>query len=251
MRNGKFRFVVLVAVVVLFMVVTWASPTAIAQTPPEAQSLNSGAFFIGEDGVERSMSVGDVVIQTQRLADGTCGPHNFTVGGRGDAKSISVNFDQSRCAMVVAEIVRKSTATDLKAPIQADEYGPGRATRSTPGAKWRVQAVSEWRGALNEELTQSIASLEFKTASLTGGGSLFERHVASPDCWGNYNPPWFDWTEDSCTSLGSASGPGFMSSKISGTFHHAVHLWSHELRSTARAYGGNPYLPHSIGNVSL
>ncbi len=257
MSNRKFRVVVLVAVVVSFVAAAWASPTAFAQTPPEPQSPDPGAFYIGEDGAKRLMSVGDVVIQTQRLADGACGPHDFTVGGRGDVKSITLDFDQSRCAMVVAEIVRDSRALELEALIQAEADQPGGATQSATEAKWRVQAVGEWRGAFNEELTQVKATVEFKTSSLTGGGPLFDRYVAPPDCWGNYNPPWFDWTEDSCTSLGSASGPGLMSSTISGTFHHAVLRWMHhEIRSKVRADGWES-IPaafdwdcRSIGHVS-
>ncbi len=238
MKNGMLKLAGWVTAFALIAVAAWASPTATAQTPPEAQSTNSGAYFLGGDGQERSLSVGDVVTQTQRLADGTCGSHDFTVGGRGYVKSISVVFDQSRCAMVVAEIVSDPTTQAQEPFIQAKSEVTSRSTQSSSEAKWRVRAVGEWRGFANEELTQATATIKFKTSSLTGGGPLFDRYIAPPDCWGNYNPPTFNWTEDSCTSLGSASDPGLVSSTISGKFHHAVFRWMHhEIRSTAKARG--------------
>ena len=238
MKSSKLRIAVLVTAVALIAVAAWVPPTAEAQSPPEAQSTASGAYFLGGDGQERSLSVGDVVTQTQRLANGTCGSHDFTVGGRGDVKSISVEFDQSRCAMVVSEIVSDSITQVRESFFESKSGVNSRSTQSSNEAKWRVRAEGEWRGFANEELTQAIATVEFKTSSLTGGGPLFDRYIAPPDCWGNYNPPAFNWTEDSCTSLGSASGPGLVSSTISGKFHHAVFRWMHhEIRSTAKARG--------------
>ena len=87
-------------------------------------------------------------------------------------------------------------------------------------------------------MTRSRASVKFKTASLTGGGSVYDGVNPWHDCAAKYFPPVFLWREDSCVHAGfNLSGPNFIWSETLGSFHHQVLGFDHDSRAKAGGKG--------------
>ena len=244
MNNGKMRAIFLFTVLLLVSAASSGIHTVLAQTEQDPPTQNSSAWFKLENSERQSISIGDVVAQGQINPDGSCIGSTFEIGMEGDVKSVSVGIQENTCSLVVKDIVLNSGVDERDAPIAGE--GGKLDLRSTAQSSseytWRVHSTSEWRGAGNEELTQTIASVTFKTASQYGGGAVYGGSQPSYSCYANHSAPIFWWEVDACRMVEySLTGPDFIWAKSSGEFSHDYFDWDHELTAKAEGRG---WLPH-------
>jgi hypothetical protein len=241
MNRTSILLVVAAVSIAIGAVVTFTMPSASAKTESPATQLNETSAWVKvEGGEKRSISKGEIITHAARLSDGTCDTPRFTVGMNGDVKSIDTVFDEN-CTLSVKDIVLNPKVAELEALI---EQTSGKVARAKPlmtgGWKWEVRSYGEWQGTqpVNEELTQAIASVKFKTALLTGGGSVYDGDNPWHDCWANWSPPVFYWIEDACTHLSfGLSGPNQIWSSTKGKYHHSAFGWNHDIIPTAAGIG--------------
>ena len=205
-------------------------PEASAETPQEGERQATSAWFQLEGGQKLDVFRGDAITQVQLKADGTCeAMPAFKVGMSGDVQAVRVALNED-CSIVIDDIVLNPEASEL-------ESGN---VLAAAGWKWEVRSIGEFQGLhpVNETLTQSTASVKFKTASLTGGGPVYDGDNPWHDCFARYGLGVFRWIEDSCTHSGyDLSGPYAIWSETVGTFHHENFGWHHSIEAKASGLG--------------
>ena len=258
MNNGKIRAIFLFTVLLLVSAASSGIHTVLAQTEQDPPAQDSSAWFKLENGEKQSISRGDVVAQGQIDPDGSCLGPTFEIGMEGDVKSVSVGIQEDTCAIVVIDIILNSGVNEPVAPIagKGSMLGLRSTAQSSSDYKWKVRSTGEWRGAGNEELTQTNAFVTFKTANLHGGGAVFDGSQPSYNCYANHSAPIFWWEVDSCRMVEYAlTGPSSIWAKSSGEFSHDYFDWEHEITAKAEGRGwlSNPSMfrstCRSIGTV--
>lgn len=239
MNNGKIRAIFLFTVLLLVSAASSGIHTVLAQTEQDPPAQDSSAWFKLENGEKQSISRGDVVAQGQIGSDGTCLGPTFEIGMEGDVKSVSVEIQEDTCDVVVRDIVANSGVNEINAPISG--IGSISAIKSIAQSseyQWRVQSTGEWRGAGNEELTQTMAWVTFKTANQYGGSAVYDGSDPSYYCYGNHSAPLFWWEVDSCRMVGYAlTGPSSIWAKSSGEFSQDQFGMEHEITAKAEGRG--------------
>lgn len=238
MKKPNTRAAFVVVALAMITMAAWALPNVSAETGHESK-LNETSAWAQVDGSEKqSISKGDVLAQADRLADGSCDRLSYSVGMRGDVKSIKTHINEDDCTLVVLDVVLNPQAEELKALIESDTAEDENASLMS-GYQWEVQTRSEWQGltGVSEVLTRSLASVRFWTASFSGGAEVYSGSNASYSCYA-WGPPTNVWYVDSCSRVAySLSGPYDIWSLTSGSFHHGIGGWDHTTTAEAAGLG--------------
>ena len=155
---------------------------AIAQAPPAGD--DSGVTItVDEKDSKSNVAEDDVVDQGNKTEGVDCAIPDVTIELDGSFKSVQLAVNNDNCNTYVEEIVRAAPFPDE----------PSERFSAAAGYKWRVGALAKVKGLLDiDTLTRTTGEVDFKMASFTGGGSVYDGSNRQEDCWGNHKaPPWF------------------------------------------------------------
>ncbi len=253
MKAYIFRAILIVGILAVLTLLAIGLPGASAQTPPVSDNI--GAFFQMEGGERIALSVdsiGDNVAQLTSQDDGSC-DGDFSIELTGSIERVRVRINED-CSVTVANVVPDRRWGELVASMDEEL---ARSAAGALGWKWEVRADAEFQGLhpVNEMLTRSRASVKFKTASLSGGGNVYDGENPWHDCHARYGQNIFFWVVDNCIHAGfNLDGPTFIWSETLGYFHNTVLGYPHSSRAKAGGKSGL-YAPdmfyagcsHSVG----
>ena len=100
-----------------------------------------------------------------------------------------------------------------------------------------------------DTLTRTTGKVDFKMASFTGGGAVYDGSNRQEERWGNHTVTPFFYYVDTCTrSSSSLSGPSSIYNEAKGVYTHTiVPSWGHTTwaKAQARGYKKMPHVFHA------
>ena len=210
------KFVTVAGALAILLTASWLvinGAPANAQNPPAGE--DSGVT-VTVDGNESRTNVaeGDVVDNGEKTEGIDCAITDVTIEMDGNFQSVLLAVNNDTCDTYVEEIVRADPFPDE----------PSNQFSTEAGYKWRVGAIAKVKGLGDiDTLTRTTGEVDFKMASFTGGGAVYDGSNRQEDCWGNHKaPPWFYYV-DTCTRSGSSlAGPSSIYNEAKGVFTHKI-----------------------------
>ena len=219
--------------------VAFASMPAGSGEPP-AQEESSIRITVDGKDAKTAPRQSDVVDTGEKTEDVDCAIPDVTIEMSGDVKSVRLAVDNETCNTYVKEIVENPPFSE----------GNSSYFDVTSGYKWRVEAITRVVGLESiDTLSRTRAKVDFKMASFTGGGSVYEGSDTYKNCWANHTFLPFHYYEESCTRTDvDLNGPSSIFTDVEGEYSHLlVPSWGHitSAKAQARGYRNMPHVFHA------
>ena len=174
---------------------------ASAGEDPGGNEAVENSIKITVEGNEPKTNVakGDELHRGSRVSDdpdAECDIPPVRIQMSGDVSSVRVGVDEGTCNLKVVDIVMNDT--DLEDPsIPGSSFST--AVNATSGFEWYIESLAKVVGVESiDDLTKTYAHFNFKTASFTFSGSLYDGQNPNGRCWAHYDPPIYWYLIESC-----------------------------------------------------
>ena len=230
--RSPIKFVATAMALVILLTASWLVINGVpanAQAPPANDEPGVSITIDGND-TRTNVAEGDVVDQGNKTDGVDCAIPDVTIEMDGRSKRVLLAVNNDNCNTYVKNIE------------VADAYpdDPSNQFSTTAGYKWRVEAITRVVGYNSiDTLTRTTGKVDFKMASFTGGGAVYDGSNRQEECWGNHTVTPFFYFVDTCTrSSSSLSGPSSIYNEAKGVYTHTiVPSWGHTTWAKAQARG--------------
>ena len=240
--QSSIRFFATAASLVILLTAAWLVINGVpanAQDPP-AREETSVKVTVDGAGPNRNVAKGDVVDNGEKTEGVDCTIPDLTIEMGGDVEKVLLAVDNDTCDTYVKDIVEAEDFPD----------DPNSQFSVTAGYEWRVGAITRVVGFNSiDTLTRTTGEVDFKMASFTGGGSVYDGNNRQEDCWGNHTVVVFQYYEDTCSrSASSLGGPSSIYNQAKGVYtNRVISSWGHTTwaKAKARGYHEMPHVFHA------
>ncbi len=237
------RFFAMAASLVILLTAAWLVINGVpagAKDPPAGDDSGVKVTVDGEE-TRGNVSKDDVVHDGDQTEGVDCSIPDVTIEMAGNIEKVVLDVDNATCDTYVKDIV------------EADDYPDGPSSRfsTTAGYEWRVGAITRVVGYQSiDTLSRTTGEVDFKMASFTGGGQVYDGNNRQQRCWGNHTvqPPFFYYVDSCSRSSSSLSGPSSIYNEAKGVYRHdVIPAWGHTTwaKAKARGYYQMPHVFHA------